>query len=244
MSIETSNVELDEIFAATHAQVKPGQYVLWVVSDSGPGLTPEKKARVFEPFFNAAVDRSGPGLGLATIYALIKQNHGHIWVYSEEGQGTAFKMYLPRSSGTQHDQGYRPAFDDMPRGDEIILLVEDDPSMREVARHVLEGQGYTVLEAQQGDEAMKISASCPDAIHLLVTDVIMPGIGGRDLSRRLIQERPGLKSLFVSGYADRAIVQHGVLDADAPFLQKPFSPVGLACKVREVLDGTQKPTDA
>lgn len=234
--IETSNMMLEENDIARHLGVQPGGYVLLAVSDTGIGMTEEIKARIFEPFFTTKSEDKGTGLGLATVYGIVKQSGGDIWVYSEPGQGTTFKIYLPRAEKATQLLNRSETRTDMPKGSETILLVEDDPGVRELARLVLHGQGYSLLEAVDPQEAFLLFSSYSDPIHLVVTDVIMPGRNGKSLVGQLVQARPNLKVLFMSGYTDNVIAQHGVLDPTTAFLQKPFSAGALARKVREVLD--------
>jgi signal transduction histidine kinase len=237
LTIETTIVTLDEGYALTHPEVSPGQYVMLAVSDNGVGMAEEVKAHLFEPFFTTKEKGKGTGLGLATCYGIVKQSSGHIWVYSEPGQGTTFKIYLPQVDELPGSlpESEEPAA--LLRGKETVLLVEDEPAVRELAAHVLRAQGYTVLEADNGDAALRqVGEQAGEKIHLLLTDVVMPRMSGKELADRLKVIRPDLKVLFTSGYTDDAIVHHGVLQAEIAFLQKPFSPVTLARKVREVLD--------
>ena len=236
LTVETSNVELDETYAQLHPEVKPGRYVLLAVTDTGCGMDEATKARIFEPFFTTKEPGKGTGLGLATVFGIVKQSGGHIGVYSEVGRGTAFKIYLPsvearRPSGNSHP-GLRPN----PKGNETILVVEDEDAVRALTRHGLTMLGYTVLEASRGEDAIRIARQHQGPIQLVVTDVVMPGMGGRQLVERLGRLRPGIKVLYLSGYTDDAVVRHGVLQADTAFLQKPFTPTALAQKVRLVLD--------
>jgi PAS domain S-box-containing protein len=236
LTIETADVELDEEYAASHPEVWPGPYILMAVSDNGTGMDAATQARIFEPFFTTKETAKGTGLGLAVVHGFVKQSSGHIAVYSEPGIGTTFKIYLPaveglRPAGTKHSGILA-----VPRGAETVLLVEDEDAVRRLSCHALRGAGYTVLEAGHGGEAVRLADNYDGPIHLMVSDVVMPEMGGRILAERLTAARPSLKSLFVSGYTDDAVLRHGVLAADVAFLQKPFTPVSLALKVREVLD--------
>jgi two-component system cell cycle sensor histidine kinase/response regulator CckA len=237
LTIETANVVLDESYAASHLEVQPGEHVLLAVSDTGKGMSEEVKEHIFEPFFTTKEVGQGAGLGLATVYGIVKQSDGHIWVYSEENRGTTFKIYLPRARRNALQQAKRSQIAvDMPSGREVILLVEDDASVRELARRTLERQGYTVLEASNGQEALRLFTQHVSPIHLLLTDVVMPGMSGKALAERLTEIQPNLRVLYMSGYTDNVIVQHGELEAGIAFVQKPLSPSKLAAKVRQVLD--------
>jgi two-component system cell cycle sensor histidine kinase/response regulator CckA len=240
--IETRNVELDEGDVTHQRDVRPGGYVLVAVTDSGLGIDPATKARIFEPFFTTKGPGKGTGLGLAMVYGFVKQSGGHIEVYSEAGLGTAFKVYLPRAEQGTAATRSAAANVEVPKGRETVLLVEDEAGVRNLSRFVLESNGYTVLEACHGQEALTVAERHAGAIHLLVTDVVMPGMSGRQLANSLCEVRPGTRVLFMSGYTDEAVLRHGVIDASPAFLQKPFSPIGLARKVREVLDaGGRRP---
>lgn len=236
LTIETANVILDENYVASHLEAQPGEHVLLAVSDTGVGMSREMQSRIFEPFFTTKSEGHGTGLGLATVYGIVKQNGGNIWVYSEEGQGTTFKIYLPRAKEPVRPRYRLDSEIEVATGTETILLVEDDATVRELARRVLQMQGYTLLEAQDAQEALHLSTRYTGPLHLLVTDVIMPGISGKVLADQLRQTYPEIKILFMSGYTNNAIAHHGVLDSDVVFLQKPFGPVALARKVRQVLD--------
>ena len=233
--IATSDVELDEDFAATHVGAHAGRHVMLSVADNGCGMSPEIRARIFEPFFTTKEVR-GTGLGLSTVHGIVQQSGGTIWVYSEVGLGTVFKIYLPVADvdGSATVDAPRLDREDL-RGDETILLVEDDPQVRALARSILRRYGYRVLDAQSGGDALLIAEQHHGRIDLLVTDVVMPRISGRELTERLHVIRPGLRTLYMSGYTDDAVIRHGVLEANVAFLQKPFTAQSLARKIREVL---------
>jgi two-component system, cell cycle sensor histidine kinase and response regulator CckA len=235
VTVETANVALDASYAARHADVHAGPYVMLAVSDTGTGMDTETQARVFEPFFTTKGPGSGTGLGLATVYGIVKQSGGYIWAYSELGQGTSFKIYLPEFAGPATDSPpLTPPVS--PRGQERILIVEDEGAVRRMAGRALTAQGYSVLEAEHGADALEVLARADGPVDLVLTDVVMPILNGRELAERLAAERPQLRILFMSGYTDDDVVRRGLLDPGAPFLQKPFVPADLARKVREVLD--------
>ncbi len=237
LTIETANVELDDAYARRHVSVKPGPYVMLAVSDTGCGMDAETQSRIFEPFFTSKERGKGTGLGLATVYGIVKQSGGNVWVYSEPGQGATFKIYLPRIEETVMTVEPESAPLQAPRGSETVLLVEDEEGVRTLVRTILQTNGYTVLEARHGKEAFFISGRHEGPIHLMVTDVVMPGMSGQELADRLKSSRPDMKVLFLSGYTDEAVVRHGVLKPGTAFLQKPFTPGRLARKARLVLDG-------
>ncbi|NLI16590.1 MAG: response regulator [candidate division Zixibacteria bacterium] len=245
ITIETANVELDEAYAHAHGNVRRGPHVVLSISDTGIGMDENTKSRIFEPFFTTKEVGKGTGLGLATVYGIVKQTGGDIYVYSEPGKGTTFKIYLPQINQEQENRAGAENTNESLDGDETILLVEDEKSLRDLAFAILVRRGYTVLEAGNGEEATAISRNYNGTIHLMLTDVIMPLMNGRELADKLRQERPDMHVLFMSGYTDEAIIRHGVLDSMDAFIQKPFTPVRLAKTVREILDGrTQKTAKA
>jgi two-component system, cell cycle sensor histidine kinase and response regulator CckA len=237
--IETANAELDESFARLHPPIVPGRYVLLAVTDTGTGMDTETQAHIFEPFFTTKEKGKGTGLGLATVYGVVKQSGGYIWLYSEPGHGTAFKIYLPRIE--EPVEAPRPARAPAhpPPGSETILLAEDEREVREVAREFLELSGYTVLEAGDGAEAIEIAMRHKGPIHLLMTDMVMPGMGGRELAERLETVRPEMKVIYMSGYTEYSTVRQGELERNAFMLTKPFTRTMLAQTVRNVLQAGQ-----
>jgi CheY-like chemotaxis protein len=243
LTMETGNVLLDEAYAQAHLGVKPGPHVMLAVSDTGTGMDKATLTRIFEPFFTTKESGKGTGLGLSTVFGVAQQSGGSVWVYSEPGRGTTFKVYFPRVDAAVE----APRASEPPttlRGSETILLVEDDDQVRVVARGILRGRGYYVMEARNAGEALLHSEKHSGTIHLLLSDVVMPQMSGPELAKRLASTRPDMKVLCMSGYTDDSIVRHGVLEAHIAYLQKPFTPDALTTRVREVLEGVaQMQTD-
>jgi PAS domain S-box-containing protein len=236
LTIETGNADLDEAHVDGRVGVKPGRYVMLSVTDTGVGMTPEVRERLFEPFFSTKEKDKGTGLGLSTVYGIVKQSGGDIWVYSEPGKGSTFKIYVPRVDEPLEERREKVLGDELLRGSETILLVEDEEEVRKLAVRVLERQGYRVLAARDGDEALLICEQHKDPIHLMLTDVVMPVMNGHEVAKRLESLHPETKVLYMSGYTDNAIVLHGVLVEGVRYIQKPFTVDALTKKVREVLD--------
>ncbi|HYT63909.1 MAG TPA: PAS domain S-box protein [Gemmatimonadales bacterium] len=235
LTIETANVDLDEGFAQAHLGSVPGAYAMLAVTDTGSGMDATVRAHLFEPFFTTKEVGKGTGLGLATVYGIVKQSDGYISVYSEPGHGSSFKIYLPRVA-TPAGAAAGPQKGGPARGTETVLVVEDEPAVLSLSRRALEAQGYVVLAASDAAAALRVVERHGGMIHLLLTDVVMPGLSGRELADQLAGQRPGIRVLYMSGYPGDAVVQHGTLPTGSAFLQKPFSPDGLARKVRDVLD--------
>jgi PAS domain S-box-containing protein len=235
ISIETGNVELDESFARGHVTVQPGPYIMLAVSDTGVGMEAETQAHIFEPFFTTKEKGKGTGLGLATVYGIVKQSGGSIWVYSEIGHGTVFKVYLPAVNDGPAATRAKNLGVDSTSGEETILVVEDEEAVRSLIRMALESAGYKVLQTEDGDKALETCTNYDGPIHLLLTDVVMPKMSGSVVAEKVAALRPGIKVLFMSGYTNDAIVHHGVLGQGMPFIQKPFAPAVLREKIREVL---------
>ncbi len=240
LTLETRNVVLDDTYARGHPDVAPGPHAMLAVTDTGVGMSAETRARLFEPFFTTKRPGEGTGLGLATVYGIVKQSGGNVGVYSELGFGTSFKIYLPLVEETAAAADALPGAPAPVRGSEMVLIVEDEEDLRTLAREILEAHGYSVMEAATPEAALRAVAERPDGIDLLVTDVVLPQMSGRELADRLLAGRPGLRVLFMSGYTDDAIVRHGVLELDMPFLAKPFTPENLARRVREALDAPDR----
>ena len=243
LTIATSNADLDDGNRAQHLPLPPGRYVTLLVCDTGMGMDAETRARIFEPFFTTKKLGKGTGLGLATVYGIVHQSGGHIWVDSEPGHGTVFRVYMPRhdEGGPATEREAGPAVAEaLPVGNETVLLVEDEPMVQELMRGTLERQGYRVLSAKSGEDALAVASAHGGPLDLLVTDVVMPGMRGTDLAARLVPAHPRLRVLVMSGYADDAALRHGVRKGQAAFLQKPFTRAALVLKVREVLDARQQ----
>jgi CheY-like chemotaxis protein len=236
LTIETANIELDEDYASKRPDTRPGRYVMLVVADTGLGMTREIQQRLFEPFFTTKPKGEGTGLGLATVYGIVKQSGGNIWAYSEHGIGTTFKIYLPRVEAEKPER-----LQDVPstrlRGNETVLVVEDEHAVRELTKRMLASAGYKVLVAANGGEALLQCERTGGGVALVLTDVVMPQMSGKDLVDRLAALCPQLKVLYMSGYTDDTIVHHGVLEPSTDFIAKPFSATELLRKVRGVLDG-------
>ena len=233
--IQTANVHLDDSYRREHTYINPGPYVMLSVSDTGCGMDKETLSRVFEPFFTTKEKGKGTGLGLSTVYGIVKQSGGYVFAQSEVGHGTTFRIYLPRvEEAAQPTDTVTPCSSVM-HGNETVLLVEDEESVRQLVRETLESRGYKVIEAENGEEALKISTTYTEPIHLLITDVVMPGISGRELAKQLSETHPPTRVLFLSGYTEDAIVHQGGFEPGTAFLQKPFTLQNLSRKVREVL---------
>src|SRR5580765_4837734 len=248
LTIETSNVTLDEAYARVHSPVQPGDYTMLAITDTGVGMDSDTQSHIFEPFFTTKGPK-GTGLGLSTVYGIVKQSGGYIWVYSEPSKGTSFKIYMPHVTVDEADSVEQPAAAtakaaepaETPR--ETILVVEDEVNLRRLTRQFLENQGYTVVEAADGAAAVQICVAHQGTVHLMLTDVIMPGMNGRELAQRVSEIRPNMKVLYMSGYTENAIGHNGTLDAGITLLQKPFTLHALKAKVREVLDKSMLPLE-
>jgi two-component system, cell cycle sensor histidine kinase and response regulator CckA len=241
LTIATANVDLDEAYADHRVVVRPGRYVQLVVSDTGCGMDRETQSHIFEPFFTTKEQGKGTGLGLATVYGIVKQSGGYIWVYSEPGHGTSFKIYMPIVEAAAESPRIVEQSEELARGSETILVVEDDASLREVTCEFLQSSGYTVITAGSPEEALHLAESHNCSIDFLLTDVIMPKMNGRELATRLVKARPGMKVLYVSGYADGIVRDgaHGPLEEGLAFLQKPYTRTMVTRKIREILDSQE-----
>jgi len=237
LTIETAVRELDKDYAAVHAGIVAGRYVQLTVSDTGCGMTPAVQERIFEPFFTTKATGEGTGLGLATVYGIVKQHRGNIFVYSEPGKGTTIKIYLPTVGKTIDENALPPERSPLPQGTETILVVDDDPGIRRLVVATLRPLGYIVLEAGSGEEALQVAADETGPIDLLLTDVIMPGISGRLLAERLTPSRPEMRVVYMSGYTGNAIADKGILLPGIHFINKPLVPTALARRLRAILDG-------
>jgi PAS domain S-box-containing protein len=236
ITIETANVAVDEAYVQKRSIVPLGHYVVLSVSDSGHGIAPEHLAHIFEPFYTTKSAGKGTGLGLATVYGIVKQSGGYIWVYSEPGMGTTFKVYLPQVTAAKVEHARIAAAERSPQGCETLLLVEDEPALRDSEREFLVRHGYVVLDAHDGEDALRVSREYSGPIHIMVSDVVMPKLGGPALAKQLAEERPQMAVLYVSGYAESTVLAHGQVDLKNNFLQKPFSLRALGRKVRAVID--------
>jgi CheY-like chemotaxis protein len=242
LTIQTGLTQLDQVYATANGDVRPGPYVMLAVSDTGCGIDAEIHQHLFEPFFTTKSSEKGTGLGLAIVYGIIKQHGGHIWVYSEPHQGATFKIYLPVSEIAQSERQELPVTPAANlSGSETILLVEDDRQVRQLSQVILNKQGYRVLVAKNGPQALAVLAGHTGPVHLLLADVVLPGMNGRELFNQLSEQLPTLKVLYMSGYTDEVIAHRGVLEEGVNFIQKPFSVHALAAKVREVLDEDDAP---
>ena len=237
--IQTANVTLDASYRRDHTFIQPGPYVMISVTDTGLGMDKETQSRIFEPFFTTKEKGKGTGLGLSTVYGIVKQSGGYVFAQSEVGHGTTFRIYLPQVEGEADDCSATKASDSVSGGSETVLLVEDEESVRQLVRETLEAKGYTVIEAENGEVGLRLAEAHAAPIHMVITDVVMPGMGGRELAKRLLESRPQTKVLYLSGYTEDAIVHQGVLETETAFLQKPFTLQTLSRKVREVLRGEQ-----
>jgi PAS domain S-box-containing protein len=237
ITIQTANVSLDDDWRREYSYIQPGPYVMLSVSDNGQGMDKETQSRIFEPFFTTKEKGKGTGLGLSTVYGIVKQSGGYVFAHSEVAKGTTFRIYLPRVEDAAEPMSPSHTAKTSLRGSETVLLVEDEESVRQLVRETLAARGYNVLEADDGQKALEISASHAGTIHMLVTDVVMPGMSGRELAKLLVESRPQIKVLYLSGYTEDAIIHQGALDSGTAFLQKPFTLQMLSRKVRDVLNG-------
>jgi signal transduction histidine kinase/CheY-like chemotaxis protein len=235
LTVEAGNVDLDNSYVQIHPPAIPGPYVMFAVSDTGCGMDQKTQSQIFDPFFTTKEFGKGTGLGLATVYGIVKQSGGYIWVYSELGKGSVFKVYLPRVGGAAALVPQIAADGAPQRGSETILIAEDSEGLREIAREYLGNLGYTVIEASSGEQALQRAQEFGGEIHLLLTDVVMSGMNGRELADLIAQKYPGIKILFTSGYTDDSIARQGIFDLSVAFIQKPYRPKALATKIREIL---------
>jgi two-component system, cell cycle sensor histidine kinase and response regulator CckA len=233
--IETCNSDLDHSYATTHPLIRPGSYVQLSVSDNGTGMDAETQTHIFEPFFTTKEKGKGTGLGLATVYGIVKQSGGFIWVYSELGKGTTFKIYLPCIGQREEVAPIPRPVADVPNGTETVLLTEDEQDVREIARQFLESGGYQVIEAKDASDAIRLASENQGKIDLLVTDMVMPGLSGQELAARLQSEHPGLCVVFMSGYSEHAATEMADADPSVRLLTKPFSRGAMLRAVREIL---------
>jgi len=243
LTIQTANISLKQSYRNQQVFIRAGNYVMLSVSDNGCGIDAETQARIFEPFFTTKELGKGTGLGLSTVYGIVKQSEGTIWVYSEVGKGTTFKIYLPRVDEVRAEEAQADSHS-VPRGHETILVVEDEDIVRALSTEILKDQGYRVLAATNGEKGLRLVKEFDGVIDLLITDVVMPRMSGRELAEQVATIRPDTRVLYMSGFTDDAIVRHGVLDDGVFFIQKPFSPDALAIKVRSVLDHFAKSTNS
>jgi CheY-like chemotaxis protein len=242
ITIETANVVLDQAYGRKKGvSLQPGPYVLLEVRDTGTGMDPETRSHIFEPFFTTKELGKGTGLGLSTVYGIIKQSGGYIWVDSQPEEGTTFQIFLPQAEGESALKESHPLSHQLLQGSETILVVEDNDLVRDMTSEALKQYGYTVIEAPGGEQALKVIQEYGEKIDLLLTDVVMPGLNGRELADQILSLRPGIRVLYMSGYADNAIVQYGVLNPGLAFIEKPFSPETLAAKLRQVLNSSPPP---
>jgi CheY-like chemotaxis protein len=240
LSIETKGVVLDRAYARTHLGAAQGPHVMLAVSDTGCGMDAETKRRLFEPFFTTKERGKGTGLGLSTCYGIVKQSEGWIWVYSEPQQGTVFKVYLPVADAAAEPTVTALTTPALAKGHETVLVIEDDPQVREMVRRVLGSRHYEILEARDGEQAMAVANAHGGPIDLVLSDVIIPGLNGPEIVQKVQQQRDGTRALFMSGYTDHAVLRDRILGTGVDFIQKPFAPDALAIKVREVLDAPQR----
>ncbi len=237
VSVQTSNVEIGDEFSEAHPEARPGQYVMVSMSDTGTGIPAEIRDKIFEPFFTTKESGKGSGLGLAMVYGIVKQHNGYVWVYSEVGRGTTFEIVLPRCREVAHADYRKPGAAPPDLGDaRRILLVEDNADVREAVGALLEAMGHAVATACDGEDAIRVFEERGGAFDLLITDVVMPRVGGQEMARRVVERKPEIKVLFMSGYPDNALFQDGILTDGINFLQKPFSAGLLRRKVKDILD--------